>query len=193
MEDRETTTAHEYARRGLELGVVAPTVEEAAFRALPLLIATMLTGHVVAVLVVANAVWAYLHVVSGRTNHMLPHFLGGLLLAYLWMHGLGVLAVPVHAMHNLTVVVFQLGMDVRQRRSQDVFSPGEEHEITVSRGPPDERALYDAETADGRTLRVADVTPGENCRVRVAAKLGWTGYAYPLAPSDDDGWQERVS
>ncbi|UPV76628.1 CPBP family intramembrane metalloprotease (plasmid) [Halorussus limi] len=192
MEDRETTTAHEHAQRMLESCVVAPTVEEAVFRGLPLLIATMLTGHVVAVLLVANAVWAYLHVVYGRATHMVPHFLGGLLSVYLWLHGLGILAVIVHAMHNLAVLVFLLGTDMKQRRNQKVFSPGEEYEVTVSRGLPDDRKLSEAETADGRTLRVADVIPDEECRVRVAAKLGWTGYAYPLARSDEDKWQERT-
>lgn len=55
-----------------------------------------------------------------------------------------------------------------------MFPPGEEYEVTVGSEPPGERNLYEVETVDECTLGVANVNPGEECRVRVAATLGWT-------------------
>ncbi|WP_458190109.1 hypothetical protein [Haladaptatus sp. NG-WS-4] len=191
IERRETTTPHEHTRRVLTSVGVAPPLEEAVFRALPLLIATMLTGHVVAVMLVANAVWAYLHVLDGRTRHLLPHFTMGLLSVYLWINGLGLLAVAVHAGHNLIFELVRIGQTVRERYRPDTFSPGEVHHVTVRSEPPDERALHTAETADGRTLEVVDVTPGDVYRVRVAAQMGFSGYAYPLATDDADESRRR--
>ena len=186
MEWRETTTAHEHTRRVLRSVGVAPPLEEALFRAVPLLIATMLTGHVLTVMLIANAVWAYFHVLDGRTRHLLPHFFLGLLSVYLWIHGLGLLAVAVHAGHNFVLELVRIGQHARERYRPDTFSPGDVHRVTVRSDPPDERALHTAETADGRTLKVADVTPGDVCRVRVASQIGFTGYAYPIATDTDE-------
>jgi Type II CAAX prenyl endopeptidase Rce1-like len=186
IEWRETTTAHEHTRRVLRSVGVAPPFEEALFRAVPLLIATRLTGHVLTVMLIANAVWAYFHVLDGRTRHLLPHFIMGLLPVYLWLHGLGLLAVAVHAGHNLVLELILIGQHVRERYRPDTFSPGEVHQVTVRSEPPNEYALHTAETADGRTLEVADVSPGDACRVRVATQIGFAGYAYPLATDDTD-------
>ncbi|WP_458207701.1 hypothetical protein [Haladaptatus sp. NG-SE-30] len=116
---------------------------------------------------------------------MLGHFISGLMAVYLWIHGLGLLAVAVNAGHNLGIELVLMGKNVWKRRSPNVFSPGEVHQVTVRSEPPNKSDLQKAETADGRTLEVADVTPGEVCRVRIAGKRGWSGYAYPLAMTDD--------
>jgi len=186
VEEQETTSLRAYGRIFATSVVSAPVYEEVGFRLLPLVFAVTVTGHPLTVLFVANVVWAHLHVVNGKTRHTLPHLIDGLLSVYLWVHGWGLIAISLHAWNNLVAVGIETWQKEHPRVYPRFFGPGEEHVVVVrSVSHLDSRGLRQAFTEDDRQLQVADVEPGDVCRVRVAANLGSLGYAYPLE------WLER--
>ncbi|QLH84819.1 CPBP family intramembrane glutamic endopeptidase [Halosimplex pelagicum] len=173
----------------VETVVLMPVLEEIVFRGVPVLLARQTTGFTdIAVLVAmaATVVWAYLHVYFDQTPFLLPNLLSGLLLLYLWLHGLGHVAIGLHMLTNL---VYVFGLVVRRFVRivhPNVLAAGEEHWVTVSPHRKPSRGLYRATTKDGRRVDVTDVTPGETCLVRVAT-AGLRTKAYPVREAEAEG------
>ncbi|WP_415383006.1 CPBP family intramembrane glutamic endopeptidase [Halosimplex sp. TS25] len=165
-----------------ETVVLVPVIEEIVFRGVPVLLTRQATGFAEIALLVsiaATVAWAYLHVYFDQTSFLLPHLLSGVLLLYLWLHGLGYVAIGIHMLTNLVSVS---GLVVR--RFVRIVHPnklaaGEEHWVTVSPHRKPSYGLYKAKTKDGRRVGVTDVTPGETCLVRVAT-AGLSAKAYPV-------------
>ncbi|WP_167837394.1 CPBP family intramembrane glutamic endopeptidase [Halosimplex halophilum] len=188
LEQRDTASSYEMIRRVARLFFFV-LFEELIFRGLPFYVSTHYFGYTLVCMVLATLLWAQLHVSVGRSRTLLPYLPSGFFYMYLWLNGLGLLAIGFHALNNLVAVNIPTLRRLYRTVNPNLFTPGEEHFVTVRSSSSTNPRRCTAETGDGRWVVVTDVRPETVCRVRIV-KGGNPGYGYPLAVAETTDWTE---
>ena len=151
-----------------------PVFEEFAFRGVPLLVGTILTGpaSIRWWLILGTAIWAYGHADGGPWDswRRLILFVRGLVLAYLWLIGIWWFAVLLHAGNNAVLCGWSL-LNTWGRLYHRDFRVGDEFTVTLDEDGRGNQAWY-ATVLSQPGLRVVGGVPGETVRIRVARNDG---------------------
>lgn len=180
--EEERRIGRRYLRYAGRAGIAAPVAEEIIFRGGPYLLALTVAWPLALCLLGGTVLWSLAHrrEFGGYHRYALQTLPSGLFYVYLWLIGLWWVAILIHMGNNLVAVGGMLGEEWWRRR-QAPFTVGETMTITVDNSAQsNDFGLFQVTGANGATLYVAGVSPGETRHVRIAVSDRGYTEAFPI-------------